>query len=643
MDDHQSGGEDTDLNPPAPHSEEDAHNQRDPEREGPGPQNRHALCERGEPRRLQIADDFERRLVPGRRPRVPGDDRRVRDQHEDRDGENRENPRELQPQVARRDPMPKEPRLRLHPAPERDQRPQRLAPLHPRDHRRALARIAEHPGQKHDRDDREDDRREQEQPLANRVRQLVDALREEVAQQDEPRRPEPGPQHAVREERAVPHPRATSDERRHRAHEADEPSDQDRLPPVPLEVPLHLSEALGRHPHLWSVPKNEPPPEAAADEEAGRIPRPRREPDDRDRHIHVGGPLPGHRPRDDHERLPRHHEPHEGTRLQEREKTGERVRPGAQRVGDVLHQLLQLQVVELVRDQPPAYQHDGGDHREPHPLARGPRHLHQMYLCGALTIAPAYRGGNATAARSAAGRSGNSPNAVGPDPVTSAAAAPTSLSASSASAISGRSERAARSRSFTSKSAYSSGGAPDPAASRSAASAFSNPAASRNTPILSASAYTAAVSSPSSCGTRTTANSPGSASAATCSPDPPTSAKRGSSCEVTSAPSAAAIRSRSSRSPARCRRTAAASALPPPSPAATGTRFSISTRVGGPSHPAARSAASAAAARFGPATPGLTTSSCSPSPAEIAIPSASERGQNSERSSWSPSSRRSPT
>ena len=60
---------------------------------------------------------------------------------------------------------------------------------------------------------------------------------------------------------------------------------------------------------------------------------------------------------------------------------------------------------------------------------------------------------------------------------------------------------------------------------------------------------------------------------------------RGTSCEGTSAPSSAASSSRSPTSPAASRRTAAASALPPPSPAAIGIRFSISIRSGGPAQP----------------------------------------------------------
>ena len=75
--------------------------------------------------------------------------------------------------------------------------------------------------------------------------------------------------------------------------------------------------------------------------------------------------------------------------------------------------------------------------------------------------------------------------------------------------------------------------------------------------------------------------------------------------------SAAAARGR--RTPAAwaaSRSTAAASPEPPPMPAATGTRLAIVMRCGGASQPvASRKRASAVSARFGPSTPGQTTSS----------------------------------
>ena len=56
--------------------------------------------------------------------------------------------------------------------------------------------------------------------------------RGEVAEQREGRRPQPGAEHAVGQERPVRHPRAAGDERRQRADQADEAPDQDRLAAV---------------------------------------------------------------------------------------------------------------------------------------------------------------------------------------------------------------------------------------------------------------------------------------------------------------------------------------------------------------------------------------------------------------------------
>ena len=75
------------------------------------------------------------------------------------------------------------------------------------------------------------------------------------------------------------------------------------------------------------------------------------------------------------------------------------------------------------------------------------------------------------------------------------------------------------------------------------------------------------------------------------------------------------------------RSTAAASAEPPPRPADTGMCFSIVMRTGGPSHPKRlRNALRAAAARFGPRTPGQTTSSVAPLAFSIVTSSASVIG-----------------
>ena len=79
-------------------------------------------------------------------------------------------------------------------------------------------------------------------------------------------------------------------------------------------------------------------------------------------------------------------------------------------------------------------------------------------------------------------------------------------------------------------------------------------------------------------------------------------------------------------------------------PAATGIRFSIVSRCGGPSHPvASRKSCSARAARLGPSTPGQTTSSVSPAAGSSVSSSASESACTTETSGCRPSSRGSPT
>ena len=79
-------------------------------------------------------------------------------------------------------------------------------------------------------------------------------------------------------------------------------------------------------------------------------------------------------------------------------------------------------------------------------------------------------------------------------------------------------------------------------------------------------------------------------------------------------------------------------------PAATGMRFSIMSRCGGPSQPvASRKSCSARAARLGPSTPGQTTSSVSPVAGSSVSSSASESACTTETSGCRPSSRGSPT
>ena len=184
--------------------------------------------------------------------------------------------------------------------------------------------------------------------------------------------------------------------------------------------------------------------------------------------------------------------------------------------------------------------------------------------------------------RSAAARSSKSPTAVGPEPVSIACRG--ARAAQGVERVADLGTQRARRRLEVVDEQLRVGERRGAGAGRRAQPrrrAPRAPPASRPRPRRSASAKTSAVLSPPPPGSRTTACGTGSGSRSTRSPAPRTSASAG--------PAARArrrrARPRSPRgpptSPAASRRTAAASALPPPRPAATGIRFSISIRSGG--------------------------------------------------------------
>ena len=70
------------------------------------------------------------------------------------------------------------------------------------------------------------------------------------------------------------------------------------------------------------------------------------EPDDRDRQHDRRRPLPGDGARKDHERLARGDQPDEGTGLEEGEHADDDVGPLAEDVGEVLQQLLEVDLRE---------------------------------------------------------------------------------------------------------------------------------------------------------------------------------------------------------------------------------------------------------------------------------------------------------
>ena len=228
-----------------------------------------------------------------------------------------------------------------------------------------------------------------------------------------------------------------------------------------------------------------------------------------------------------------------------------------------------------------------------------------------------------------------------------ARSAPTSSSAASASAICGRSEIAACSRSLTSSSRVVErrGAARRPPRAAARSSSSSSAAERAVAERVGLRVDLGRSRRPSSSAISTTANSPGVGSGSIRSPAPADEREARDRAATARRPRARrrARRARRPRPPAS-RRTAAASALPPPSPAATGIRFSISTRTGAWRQPRARIASSATATRFGPLDPGADDLvGLAGRRRPTSIRSASRSGQNSERSSCRPSSRRAPT
>jgi hypothetical protein len=224
---------------------------------------------------------------------------------------------------------------------------------------------AQEPDRDDDDHDRHDHGREQERPPPGELGRPVDAPRRHVADQREAGRPQAGPEDAVRDERAVAHPGAAGDERGEGADQADEATDQDRLAAVAGEVALDLREALRSDPHPRPVSHHKPAPEPAAEQKAGGVASPRGHPHDRDRQIERGGSLAGDRASEDDDGLARGDEADERARLEERERPDQQVRPGAERVGDVPEQLLEVDVREQALDHEVGGDRRGDDHQQP--------------------------------------------------------------------------------------------------------------------------------------------------------------------------------------------------------------------------------------------------------------------------------------
>ena len=167
---------------------------------------------------------------PGVGPASPPTSSRSR-QHEQRDGERRDQGRELEPEPARSDPRAT--RTRSSGSSRRS----------PGRRRRSARRPAR--GSRGSRRYRETTTAATITattiPNTSAPLPAISVARsrlcgEGVAEQAERRRPQPGAEHAVRDEGAVAHPRAAGDERRQRPDEPDEATDQDRLAAVAAEV-----------------------------------------------------------------------------------------------------------------------------------------------------------------------------------------------------------------------------------------------------------------------------------------------------------------------------------------------------------------------------------------------------------------------
>src|SRR5262249_34293509 len=170
----------------------------------------------------------ERGLVAGRRPRVAGDHGPVGDQDEESHRERREQRGQLQPQPARREAAAEELELRPPAATEGDQGTKEPALIHLGDQLPAVGGVAEEPERQEDPDRDAHDDPEDEQPLADDLGDLVEALSREVPRQDQPRRPEPRAEDAEGREVPVRHLAAAGYERREGANQPDEAADQDR-------------------------------------------------------------------------------------------------------------------------------------------------------------------------------------------------------------------------------------------------------------------------------------------------------------------------------------------------------------------------------------------------------------------------------
>ena len=236
------------------------------------------------------------------------------------------------------DPLPGRPQRR------RDRAQQRLLQLRvdpPRGPRPQL-RVALEPDEEDDPDDQRDDEAEREQAARDPRRELVERAPEDEAEDAERRRPQAGAEDVVGQELAQRHVRRAGDERRDRAHEADEAADQDRHPAAALEEALDLLEALLGDLHAGAVADHEVAAEPAAEHVGREVAGDGAGPDDRDQDGQRDLALAGDEAADDHRRLPRRDQPDERAGLEEGEDADGEVGPLAERLAGLLDQVLDV-------------------------------------------------------------------------------------------------------------------------------------------------------------------------------------------------------------------------------------------------------------------------------------------------------------
>src|ERR671918_156218 len=220
----------------------------------------------------------EQLAVERRRVQVTRQDDHVEPEHVEPDGAGRYRGRQLETEPARGQTPPQEaelghdrPRDRpedtaVERSPHREERPDQRMALVGQD---PGADLGPTPVGDHDPDDHADRDPEAEDGLTGEVGDLVERAPEDVPEHAERGRPQARSNDAERDEAPERHPGRAGDERRERAHEADEPADQDGLAAVAVEVALDRGKSLGSDLDPGAVALEEAAPEPAAEEEAG--------------------------------------------------------------------------------------------------------------------------------------------------------------------------------------------------------------------------------------------------------------------------------------------------------------------------------------------------------------------------------------